>query len=183
MPYKTFFNWLFDGDINSEIPKQRTDDKGKVITPDILKYNSPITHTYVVSIFLRHAPLTLYLNEYFNNINLRYLDKEDLFRFIKKCVQDFRIKRNDTVYYPRKDRQKLFEILRERTPQLKDHDLFLLCDLIEKSDKKDQIYSALGTTVPKKEQMKIKKNKSKNDVGKKISLSKFMERHFSIVRL
>lgn len=181
MPFKTFFNWLFDGNINSEIPKPRTDDNNKVIVPDILKYNSPITHTYVVSIFLRHAPLTRYLDEYFNDINLRYLEREDLFKFIKKCVIDFRIKKNDTVYYPRKERQKLFEILRERIPYLKDNDIFLLCDMIEKADDKDQIYSTLGLTVPKKEKLKIKKDAKKTET--KISVKDYLERHFSIVKI
>jgi hypothetical protein len=181
MPYKTFFNWLFDGNVNSEIPKPRTDDSGKVIVPDILKYNSPITHTYVVSIFLRHAPLTRYLDEYFNDINLRYLERADLFKFIKKCVCDFRIRKNDTVFYPRKERQKLFEVLRERVPYLKDGDLFLLCDMIEKSDEKEQVYSTLGLSVPKKEKLKIKKETKKTTT--KISIKDYLEKHFSIVKI
>ena len=179
MPYKTFFDWLFDGDRNSKIPQPKTSDGEKII--DILKYNSPITHTYVVSIFLRHSPLTLYLNEYFNDINLRYLDRADLFYFIKKCVCDFRIRRNDMVYYPRKDRQKLFEVLRERVPYLKDNDISLLCDIIEKSEDKSQIYSTLGLDMPKKEKIKIKAKKE--DKGKKISLKDFLVRHFSIMDL
>ena len=179
--FKVFFDWLFDGDRNSKIPPPRTDDDGKVLIPDVLKYNSPITHTYLVSIFLRHAPLTLYLNEYFNDINLRYLEREDLFYFIKKCVCDFRIRRNDIVYYPRKNRQKLFEVLRERVPYLKDNDISLLCDIVEKSEDKDQIYSTLGLEMPKKEKIKIKAKKE--DKGKKIILKDFLEKHFSIINV
>jgi len=47
MPFRTYNNWLFDGQRNSPIPK--TDKL------DILKYNSPITHTFVISMFLRNG--------------------------------------------------------------------------------------------------------------------------------
>ena len=37
MPFKTYFNWLFDGNIKSPIPSPKTADDGKVIVPNILK--------------------------------------------------------------------------------------------------------------------------------------------------
>ena len=78
MPYKTFNNWLFDGDRDSPIPKA-TD---KV---DILKSTSPINHMFVLQLFLRNGSLNHYLDEYFNNVGLWYLEKEEFF----KEVQDF----------------------------------------------------------------------------------------------
>ena len=51
-----------------------------------MKYNSPITATYVISMFLTNGPLNHYLDSYFNNINLRYLDKKELFGFIKEGI-------------------------------------------------------------------------------------------------
>ena len=107
MPFKTFHNWLFDGSRSSPIPKATE----KI---DILKYNSPITHTYLISMFPKSGPLNHYLNTYLNNINTRYLEKEDLFNFIKKCVLDFRIKRRDVSYFPYKRQTKLFQKLREK---------------------------------------------------------------------
>ena len=86
MPFKTFNTWLFDGNQSSPIPK------------DILKYNSPISHTYVISLFLKNGTLNNYLDKYFNDLNLRYLTKEELFRFIKKCVLDFKIKTIDSPF-------------------------------------------------------------------------------------
>ena len=94
--YKVWFDWLFDGNIKSPIPK------GEKI-PAILKYNSPITHTYVISIFINNGPLNWFLNKYFNNISLRYLDKGELFHFIKKCIIDFRVQRkNIPLFHTRK---------------------------------------------------------------------------------
>ena len=89
MPYRTFTSWLFDGSRSSEFPEPKYDDSGKEIIPDLLKYNSPITVTYAISMFLKNGPLNYYLDNYFNNINLRYMDKKDVFIFIKKCVLIF----------------------------------------------------------------------------------------------
>jgi len=169
-PYQVFSNWLFDGMPNSPLPR-RTEDV------DILKYNSPITNTYVVSLFLRNGKLNNYLNTYFNDINLRYLDKEDLFRFIKKCIQDFRIKKRDLMFYKRTPKVVLYEILRDRMPILKNDDIYLLCDIIEKSENRDSIFESLGLEKPKKIKVKSEKKSSK----KNISLDELLSEHFSIM--
>lgn len=179
MPYKTFNNWLFDGNKDSPIPKPKTDDNGKVIVPDILKYNSPITHTFVISLFLKNGHLNYFLNKYFNDINLRYLTREELFVFIKKCVQDFKISRNQLMFYPRKQSIILYEKLRDKMPLLKNDDILILCDLIEKSDNKESIFDSLGLQKPVKE--KIKKEKKIKE--EKISYSYFLEKHFSTLNL
>ncbi len=182
MPFKTFFNWLFDDSINSEIPKPKLNEEGKVLIPDILKYNSPITHTYVISLFLNSPELNHFLNKKFNNINLRYLEKKELFLFIKKCVIDFRIKRNMMLYKPYKKQEELFKGLRSKIPLLKNDDIELLSDLCLKlpDEEKDEIYSGLGLlkekpvkTKIKKETKKKQKNKiSKDDFLKNISVIK-----------
>ncbi len=171
MPFKTWNNWLFDGNIKTPIPKANNG-------VDILKYNSPITHTFVISLFLRNAKLNHYLNTYFNNINLRYLQKDDLFYFIKRCVLDFRIKRRDIVYYPRKARNQLYEKLREKSPSLKNGDVSLLCDIVNRSKDKDMIYQALDIEKPKKQKIRSKKIKKE-----KISLKDFLRKHFSTIKV
>lgn len=177
MPFKTFNSWLFDGRKDSPIPKPKTNDKGKVITPDILKYNSPITHTFLTSMFLRNGPLNYYLNKYFNDINLRYLQRDELMKFIKRCVMDFRINKREIVFYPRKARHMLYEKLREKIPLLKNDDISLLCDIIEKSNNKKAIFDSLGLNIPKKKNMK----KPKKIKSKKISLKDFLNEHFSVI--
>jgi hypothetical protein len=174
MPYKTFNNWLFDGSRGTPIPPPR----GAV---DILKYNSPITHTFALQLFMRHGPLNHYLDEYFNNIGLRYLTKDEFFLFLKQAVLDFRATKRDTVFYPYKAKNKLYDVLRQRIPQLKNDDISLLCEIIEKSDDKDTIYNTLGLEKPpKKQKLKIGKKEIKRD--KKISLKGFLEEHFSIMK-
>ena len=171
MPYKTFNNWLFDGSLESPFPKPA----GKI---DLLKYNSPITHTFVLQLFLRNGPLNDYLNKYFNNIGLRYLDKKEFFKFIKKAVIDFRFNKRDVVFYPRRAQNKLFDILRYKFPVLKKDDVSLLVAEIDKSDEKEGIYNALGLDAPKKRKIKTGK-KIKKD---KLVLKEFLEEHFSLYR-
>lgn len=175
MPFKTFNNWLFDGRKDTPIPRPKTNDEGKVVTPDILKYNSPITHTFVIAMFLRNGALNHYLDTYFNNISLRYLSREDIFKFIKKCVIDFKIKKRDVMFYKRRARHMLYEKLRERMPYLKNDDVLLLCDIVENSDNKDAVFDSLGLEIPKKTKLK----KTKKLKVKKISLDKFLSEHFS----
>ena len=177
MPFRTFNSWLFDGQKDSPIPKPKTDDDGKVIVPDILKYNSPITHTFVTAMFLKHGPLNFYLNEYFNDINLRYLSREELFKFIKKCVQDFRIQKSQITFYPRRPRVMLYEKLREKLALYKNDDIELICDVVEKSDNRDAIYDSLGLDKPKKTKLK----KEKKMKAKKVSVDTFLNDHFSII--
>ena len=170
MPYKTFNTWLFDGSRHSPFPK-RTE---KV---DLLKYNSPITPTFVLQMFLRNGKLNDYLDKYFNNLGVRYLDKEEFFKFVKKCVIDFRINKREVVFYPRKARNILYDILREKLPHFKNNDVELLTEMIEKSDEKDAVYNTLGIEVPKKRKIRTGKK-----ISKKLSLKKLLEEHFSIYR-
>jgi len=132
MPFKTFNKWLFDGSVKSEIK------------PDLLKYNSPITNTYVVSLFQRSGKLNHYLDKHFNNMGLYYLDKEELLKFIKKCVKDFKINRRTITYFPRRSADDLFNALRNKVAVLKNDDLELLTQIINKSDDKKAILSSLG---------------------------------------
>jgi len=127
--------------------------------------------------FLTNGPLNYYLDTYFNNINLRYLDKKELFGFIKKCVQDFRINRRDLTFVPWTRKAKLFGVLRDKLPELKNCDISLLADIIDESDDKDVIYNTLGLEKPKKMKLKTKRKKSK------VSLKEFMANHFSIMEM
>lgn len=170
MPFRTFHNWLFDGDIKREIPNKET----------LLKYNSPITPTYVVSLFLNNGKLNFFLNRYLNNLSLRYLEKEELFKFIKKCVIDFRVQRRSLLYKPYESRTKLFGALRKKISVLKSHDISLLCEIIEKGDKKekDALYSALDLISPQKS--KVKKSKQKKEYG---SMKEFIDDNFAVVKV
>ena len=177
--YKTYNNWLFDGSRTSPIPKPRSTEDGKVIVPDILKYNSPITHTYAIKLFMHNPKLNFYLNDVFNNIGLRYLEKEELFYFLKKCVIDFRISRRSLYWTKYNNKTTLFNTLRKTNPTLKNDDIDLLCDIINKSENSENIYVAIGLDKPKKKKLKTKKKQKKS----KISLQDFLELNFSIMEM
>jgi hypothetical protein len=154
MPFKTFSNWLFDNDINSPIPTE----------PNILKYDSPITATYMISIFMKCPKLNYYLNTHLNNINLRYIDKQELFLFIKSCVQKFGVKRYQLCYKNWNRKTKLFNIFKQKFPNLKNYEIQFVCDKIDNSKDKDKVYQSLGLEKPKRTKIKITKNKvSLND--------------------
>ena len=170
--YSIFFDWLFDGNIKSEIP--RTDDI------DLLKYNSPINETFIIKMFIQNGKLNNYLNQHFNNLGIRYIEKEDLFRFVKQCVKDFKVKRKDVHYFPWKPRVAVFEKLRKKLPLFKDHEISTLVDKIQKSKDKGKFYSALGIEAPKEKKIKKKKQKKKSF---KISVDDFLKENFKLVEV
>lgn len=176
MPYRTFSKWFFDGDLKSSIPDKET----------LLKYNSPITVNYLMGILVRNAKLNHYLDNYLNNFNLRYIDREELFYFIKKCVHDFKVQKNTIHFigYPKRKSQ-LYDKLRSKLPFLKGDDISLLSEIVDNSDNKDIIYSSMGIDKPSKEKIKIKKkterkNSSKNE---SISLKKYLDLNFKVVNI
>lgn len=173
MPYRTYTNWIFDGSRTSPIPKATE----KI---DILKYNSPITHVFALQMFMRHGPLNHYLDKHFNNIGLRYLSKEELFLFLKQAVLDFRVLKRDMVYYKWRHQDKLYGVLRDKYPELKNHDVTLFAEIIERSEDRDTIYDTLGLGKPPKKQ-KVKIGKKKINKKNKIPVDAFLKEHFSIM--
>lgn len=166
--FTDFFTWLFDGNMKSPIKNE-----------DILKYNSPITNMYLINIFMLNPKLNDYLDTYFNNVGLYYLEKEEFFRFIKKCVIDFKINKNSIPFFGgRKKKNKLFDSLRKVYPTLKNYDLSLLCDLIERSPEREEIFSSLGLDEIKK---KKTGKKTKNEKEHSNSLTNFLDRNFKLV--
>jgi hypothetical protein len=147
--FTQFQNWMFDGDMRT------------IISPETMKYNSPINHKYIISTFLLNGPINYYLNSVFNNIGLWYLDKEELLLFVKKAVKDFKINRRSLTYTPWKKTDKLFDSIRGKVPFLKTYEVSFLCELINESESKESIYSSLGLDDLKKK--KERKTKSKGD--------------------
>jgi len=169
--YKVFYSWLFDGQRTSPIPPARDGI-------DILKYNSPITNTFILSLFMRNGNLNHYLNTYFNNMGLRYMTREDMFMFIKKCILDFNIKRREIMFYKFSYQDKLYNVLRDKFPQFKNDDINLLSEIINKSKEKQIIWETLGLKLPKKKKIKRSKKTLKN---KNISSESFLSEHFSML--
>jgi len=171
-PYKVFWNWVFDGRVNSPIPS------GKDV-PDLLKYNSPIHHTFLLKSFITNGKLNAYMNQWLNNIGFRYIEREDLFFFVKQCVKDFRVKRKEIHYSPYNPTDILFDKIRRKFPALKPYEITLFCKILEKSKDKDAVYSAFGVDKPKKERKKIEKRKRK----KHVTLKTFLRENFKMVQV
>lgn len=169
MPFKTYNNWLFDGKRNTSVPSE------------LLKSNCPVSQIYALRMFILNGELNNFLNTYMNNVGLWYIEKEELFKFFKQCVLDFKVKKNSIPFIrSKKNKDKLFNILREKIVVLKDSDIVFLCDIIEKSDDKEKIYSSLGIDKPKKTKVKPKKKKKKEE---KNSLDDFISENFRTVRV
>ena len=174
MPHKTFNNWLFDGNPKSKIPSGNG-------VPDLLSYKSPINHQYMISLFLNQGRLNHYLDEYFNNMGLYYLDKEELMKFIKKCVIDFKIQRKSLPFISRTKNTKLFDSLRKKIPIMKKHDISLLCDIVDKMENKQDIYYSLGLEKP--ETIKKQKGMKKATKKEKETISEFLKNNFKIMEM
>ena len=174
MPYKTFQNWLFDGDPKSKIPV------GEGI-PDLLSYKSPITVQYMISLFLNNGKLNCFLNEYFNNISLYYMDKEEMMKFVKKCIFDFKIQRKSLPYIPRTKNSKLFDALKKKIPIAKKFDISLLCDMVDNSKDKESIYYSLGLEKP--ETIKKQKGLKQTTKKEKETVDEFIKNNFKIMEL
>jgi len=165
-PYKVFWNWVFDGNLKSELPT------GEGI-PDLLSYKSPINEIFILRSFLKCQSFSLYLNKYLNNFGIRYIDRMELFMFIKSSAIDFKISKYDIFYCNQwKSNSKLYLKLRNRYKDLKDGEISYMCEIVDKSDKKELYYTSLGLDIVKKEIIKIGKKNKKN---KNISLNQLME--------
>lgn len=160
--FKIFYKWLFDGNDKSEIPE------------DILSYRSPITHTYVISLFGRVGALNYFLNS-FNNLGIYCLDKRDLFKFIKECVRDFKVTNRMIQYAYFRKKSPLYNAFRSKYPFLKSIEIFKLCKIVDTLEQRDRIYSSLGLTKPK-----ITKIKTKKEIPNKPSLKGFLDQNFRL---
>lgn len=166
-PYKLFWDWVFNGIPKSPLPS------GEGI-PDLLGYKSPINETFLLKSFIKCQAFSLYLNKYLNNIGIRYIEKIDLFLFIKSSVVDFKISRYDVFFSNQwKSSSKLYGKLRLRYKDLKDDEISYMCELIDISQKKDLYYTSLGLDIVKKQVLKI--NNKKNKKNKSISLNQLLE--------
>lgn len=163
-----FFDWAFDGNIKSPIPQREG--------VDLLKYNSPIHATFLLKSFVNNAKLNHYLNQYLNNIGVRYIEKEDLFYFIKQCIIDFKVNRRSIHYIQWSSQDALFNKMSQKFPLLKRDELSIACEIIEKSDERDAIYRSFGI-----DKTKYEKKKIKNKVEEKISSKNFIAKNFSMV--
>ena len=167
MPWKSLNMWLYDGIKQSEIP------------PILLKSGSPVTHQTLIKMFINNGPLNHYLNKYLNSKWVFSIQKDELLRFIKQCIIDYKIRKNSSFHSRRPTKDKLIEVLREKIPTLKNNDLALLSDIITKSEDRDTIFETLGLKSPSTKKIKkIKKSKKT-----KISQKEYISENFNYIEV
>jgi len=138
--YTLLTKWLYDGSQITEIPSQVVEDYS-------------IGNQFLL-FFFRGSEYLPYISETFNNYNLFALEKSEVFKMLKSMVQATGFTQK-WYPYPKKTKVKLIDALKPKFPFLKEYDLGILADQIDKSDDKESIYESLGLSA------KAKKTKSK----------------------
>lgn len=177
--FRSFTSWLFDGQIDSILPMK----------DEILKYNSPITHQFILSCFMQVPEFNHYLDRELNNFDLYKIDKMELLHFVKQCVIKLRLSYN-RHYTWRKSKyvqmSKLHNALSKRFSLLKKYEISSLCEMVDKlpDEERKSLYAVFGIDEPKKVTLKrrtqkkgktLKSKEEHNNVSKSVSLSNFLK--------
>lgn len=169
--WQQFTEWLFDGKKDSKIPDELT------------KHSSKVSQLYALKMFRNNGKLNHYLNNCLNTFDIFYVDKEELFYFLKKCVRDYKVKRKSVPYFKGSKKDRLFNTLKGRYPLLKNEDVEVLSELIQNSNKKNEIMVGLGLETDHKKKKVPKSKKKENNTenerkDRQVSLSDFLTKNF-----
>jgi hypothetical protein len=162
--YTLLNRWLFDGSSDTIIP------------PDVMKDTS-ISQLYLLYYF-QGSHYSIYIDKTFNNYGIFSLDRADIFKFMKQCIQLSGYK-PPFVKRGSKSKSKMVDALKEHYPFLKREEVFMVVDNIDASDDKDAIYEMFGFYKPKKkkttkaEKKKMEKH-AKVKAEAKVSLDDLM---------
>ena len=149
-PYTLLNKWLYDGSKTTKIPPEVISNK--VVSQNILLYH------------FQQSKYIVYLSEVFNNFYLYSLDREEVFHFLKECIQrtGFRPRFIPRI---RQTYSKTVKILTLKFPLLKKDDIKMLIEKIDESEQKDAFYEMIGIRKPKK-----LKNKKKDKEAFKLEI-------------
>jgi len=111
-------------------------------------------------------------------------------KFIKKCVVDYRISKKDIFYFKFRKTTKIFNVFRNKFPELKNYDIENLLEILEKNpEEKIIIFRTLGLETDfTKNKIRTKTQKNSIDKNPKtnseeiISAIKFIEKNFNILK-
>jgi len=139
--FSQFTNWLYDYNLDSEIPEK-----------DSVLKSHPISISFILNQFLLDPRLCLFFNKYLNNVHINSLPKEDLLKFIKQYIIKSKSKKKFINFFGHK-MTPLQVKLTEKYPLLNLTEIHILSKYIENSPNKDIIYHSLGITEPKKKKL------------------------------
>jgi len=145
-PWTLLNRWYHDGSSQTPIPQEVL--AAKIVGGQTILY------------YFMNSEFSPFINQVFNNWDTFQLPQEDILQFIKTSIQ---LSGYSDKFFKRfkEERSQLHAKLRSKYPLLKNDDLNLLCDIIDKRDDKDVIYETLGLKKPTK--TKISKSKDKSD--------------------
>jgi len=164
--YTLLSRWLNDGSKDTLIPEDVVNDKS-------------ISQLYILYYF-QQSHFNLYINETFNNYGLFSMDRCEIFKFMKQCIQLTGYK-PPFVQRGSKLKSKMVDAIKVKYTFLKKEELFMLVDFIDVSDEKDSIYEMFGFYKPKKkkttkaERKRMEKQKPEQKLVKEVSLGDLME--------
>lgn len=136
--YTILSRWFFDGSSDTKLPDDVEKDKS-------------ISNMYLLYYF-RPSPYGMLISKMFNNWDLFSLDRNELLYFMKQCIMSCGYKppfiQKDPV-----QKNKLVDELVVKYPYLKKSEVFMLVDIIDNSEEKDQIYEMFGLYTPKSKKL------------------------------
>jgi hypothetical protein len=138
-PFAIFKEWLFDGDMESEIPKES------------IFLASPRN---VLNLFGAHGKLTIFLNEYFNNFESVKLNNVNFCKMIKEIIIKRGINKYSTTFYSNLKEDSGIVELKRKFPLLKSYEIPVLLKKMEQTEENTQFLEAIGKGTVKKEKMK-----------------------------
>jgi len=110
--------------------------------------------------FSRLGPVTIFINEQFNNFLIYKLDKYEFFKFLKEITTLKKLSRYDFTYLKYHKEDKTMNDLHIKFPTLKKHELI---QLVERT-KKDKTYEDIMYSMNLSKEKAKKKKLTKKDM-------------------
>lgn len=149
-PYVVFNNWLFDN------------NKTSVLDESCINSLSCFS---IMQLFSGLGNFTIFLNEYFNDLYIHQVPKEEFFKFLKEIVMKKKITKKDLCFIKYfKDDANITKVWL-KLPYLKRHEIPLFLEELE-DEERESLEEMLGISVPKKKKL-TKKDKEQISRTKK----------------
>ena len=131
-PYMLLTAWVKDGDIKSPYPKE-------------LKESKVINQTFLLYYFITNGPITIYINDHFNNYNLLYLPVIEVMKLLKTINYYTGFVQKYIPKCKKNGENKLIEILKKKFPYYKCEEINMVANIIDSDkDLQDSIYQSFG---------------------------------------
>ena len=149
--YKIFFDWLFDGNKNSDIPEE------------VLENTSSFSIHFMINMFMKLKKVCLFMNKYVNTYEFVGLDFRTQILSLKEIVINYRLTKQDIMYSKFEYHNISKEILEiaKRYPHIKISEIEFLYNEFKEYINNDT--------------NKIKKRKTKKSIKEKINYKQLID--------